>query len=514
VTTGAARRRVAAALFTTLAGVYGYFFQGGGWNQNSRLAQVRATVEGGTLAVNDYLLYRHRGRHRLVRDPIPPGTPWESVAERASSGDVAIAPATGRIFPNKPPGVLVAAAPSYLVAVAVERALGRDPDDWSVLTFNAHLVTALSVGLAGASTAVALFTLSCAVFPAAPLVAHAAAALTCGLGTLMLPFSTVLFDHALAAFWAVAAFALVVVDPRRPLLAGLAAGMGIVTNYTGAAAAALLLPYLLARAGPRDTLRYAAGLLPPLLLLGLYQAMCFGSPLAVANLYQNRAFGEDERVLRVFSWPDPSVLWRLLTGQRGLLVTSPVLAMAVWGLAAAWRTGKRAEAAVAAGFFACLWIFNAAFNAWQSGWSVGPRYLVPAIPFLSLGLTPAFARLPRITTALAAVSALLLLLVTAVDVQPPRRAGRPLIDYAWPLWRGQAVRVYDDDLRGPVSVNPVGVYEGGYYKVFPPNSRVPEWNSYNLGELLWPARRLSLLPLAAWIGAGLAVTLRRAREAG
>lgn len=505
------RRRVAAALFTTLLGAYGYFCQGGGWNQNSRLAQVRAAVEGGTFAINDYLVYRHRGRHRLARDPIPPGTPWEAVAERASTGDVAIAPATGLVFPNKPPGVLVVAAPSYLAAVAVERAIGLEPDDWAVLTFNSHLVTLLSVGLAGAFAGVALFNASCAMFPALPLAAHAAGALTCGLGTLMLPFSTVLFDHVLAAFWALLAFALVLADRRRPLLAGLAAGMGIVTNYTGAAAAGLLLLYLLARAPRRDGARYAVGLLPPLLMLGLYQATCFGSAFTVANLYQNRAFGDDERLLRVFSWPDPWVLWRLLAGQRGLLLTSPVLALAAWGLLAAWRSGKRAEAAVAAGFFACLWLFNAAFNAWQSGWSIGPRYLVPAIPFLSLGLAPAFSRLPRITAALALASALVLLLATAVDVQPPRRAGRPLPDYIWPLWRGQPVRLYEDDLRGPVSVNPVGVYEGGYYKLFPPASRVPQWNSYNVGELLWPGRRLSLLPLAAWVAAGVAVTLARAR---
>jgi len=40
------------------------------------------------------------------------------------------------------------------------------------------------------------------------------------------------------------------------------------------------------------------------------------------------------------------------------------------------------------------------------GISPGPRFFVPALPFLALGLAPAFARWPRATSALAVASAL------------------------------------------------------------------------------------------------------------
>ncbi|HEY3121445.1 MAG TPA: hypothetical protein VGL15_12525 [Vicinamibacteria bacterium] len=505
-------------MFATLFGVNAYFFQGGGWNQNARIAQVRAIVEGHTLAINDYLMYRRVRQRRLARAPIAPGIAWEKVADRASTADVAIAPATGLLYPNKPPGTMLVTLPSYAALFAVESALGADPDEWFVLTLNSQVVTALSVGLAGALLAVVLLGLSRALFPDLPLLAHAAAALTCGLGTLVLPFSTVLFDQVLAAFWPLLAFAALVAGPRgRPWYAwaaGLAAGLGVLTNYTDAGPAGLLLVYLLVARRHGDAGRYLAGLLPPALLLLAYQAACFGDPLAVANTFQYSAFTSQGQVFGMLSWPAPSVLWRLLvSAERGLLLTSPVLALASVGLVLAWRAGRRLEAAVAAAVFLWFWLLNASFNSWQAGWTIGPRYLIPAVPFLCLGLAPAFARLPRTTTAFAAVSAVILLLATAVDVQPPRRARIPLVDWIWPLLQGRTVSPYPDiAIKGPVSVNPIGVYEGFYFRVFPPDAAVNRWNAHNLGEFLFPESLLSLLPLALWVGVGVAVTLRRARQ--
>jgi hypothetical protein len=50
-------------------------------------------------------------------------------------------------------------------------------------------------------------------------------------------------------------------------------------------------------------------------------------------------------------------------------------------------------------------------------------------------------------------------------------------------------------VTGPVSANPIGIYEGGYGFVFPLGSSQAKWNSFNLGEFLFPQMRLSLLPL-------------------
>jgi hypothetical protein len=56
-------------------------------------------------------------------------------------------------------------------------------------------------------------------------------------------------------------------------------------------------------------------------------------------------------------------------------------------------------------------------------------------------------------------------------------------------------------ITGPVSANPIGIYEGGYGFVFPLGSKETNWNSFNLGEFLFPQMRLSLLPLLIVCGA-------------
>jgi hypothetical protein len=49
--------------------------------------------------------------------------------------------------------------------------------------------------------------------------------------------------------------------------------------------------------------------------------------------------------------------------------------------------------------------------------------------------------------------------------------------------------------EGPVSANPMGMYEGWMYRGYGPGSRQARWNSFNVGELLFPQSRWSLVPL-------------------
>jgi hypothetical protein len=65
-------------------------------------------------------------------------------------------------------------------------------------------------------------------------------------------------------------------------------------------------------------------------------------------------------------------------------------------------------------------------------------------------------------------------------------------------------------LVGPVSVNPVGVYEGWMYQVFPPHSTQANWNSFNVGELVFERSRWSLMPLLAAVGAAVGFAIRLA----
>src|SRR5438128_11789292 len=69
-----ARRRIELLIFLAAFVAYGWFNQGGGWNQNGRFAEVRAMIEQGRFAADDFLVYqRAEDNAALVRVPIENG---------------------------------------------------------------------------------------------------------------------------------------------------------------------------------------------------------------------------------------------------------------------------------------------------------------------------------------------------------------------------------------------------------------------------------------------------------
>jgi hypothetical protein len=108
-----------------------------------------------------------------------------------------------------------------------------------------------------------------------------------------------------------------------------------------------------------------------------------------------------------------------LIGPRGLLVVSPVLLAAAVGVVLLWRRGLRAEAATAGAIGVLYLLLNAGYFLPYGGFSPGPRFFAPALPFLLLGLPLVFARAPRLARALAFVS---IVLMTANALTWPRFA--------------------------------------------------------------------------------------------
>jgi hypothetical protein len=190
----------------------------------------------------------------------------------------------------------------------------------------------------------------------------------------------------------------------------------------------------------------------------------------------------------------------------------------------------RAEAWLSLAVLAFFLLFIVTFNGWHGGWAVGPRYLVPAVPFLALPAVLAFQRAPVLASAVAAVSIALNLLVTAVDPQSPLGSarlavveGRPqwsydhVAEYEWPLFaHGRAgpslLPSGRSAFEGPVSANPIGIYEGWMFRVFPPGSPQVRMNSFNAGELVFPGSRWSLVPLLLLEALLLGLALRIARR--
>jgi len=73
--------------------------------------------------------------------------------------------------------------------------------------------------------------------------------------------------------------------------------------------------------------------------------------------------------------------------------------------------------------------------------------------------------------------------------------------------RGEAKPFILGAMKGPVSVNPIGTYDGLLtFTFFPANSMQSDWNSFNVGEFFFPQQRASVLPFLIVTG-GLVVFL-------
>jgi hypothetical protein len=313
----------------------------------------------------------------------------------------------------------------------------------------------------------------------------AASAITLGLGSMMLPLSTLLFAHVLAACLGFASFALLMRErdgpPRawRLGVAGFLAGYAVSTEYPLLLVACVLGVYAISRRDQwtplgiaRRTATYTGGGLIGVMPLAIYNRLAFGSFTHVA--YDDIA--RQRQGVFGIHLPSLHVLATLLLSSRGLITISPVLAMAAIGTALLYRRGRRAEALVIGATCLCYLTYNAGYYLPFGGGFSGPRFLMPMLPFLALGLGEAYRRFPGPTVALAGASVAATIIATITH---------PLVGY-----ETETVRWARYLLAG--------------------NFQPTIATSYGLGRG-WGAIWTFLLPalLAVWLGARASGRLRR-----
>lgn len=178
---------------------------------------------------------------------------------------------------------------------------------------------------------------------------------------------------------------------RAAALAGLILGLATVVRPTNVLAVAVFAVALLVRDGKaamRATIAFCAASTVGVGILLAHNALLFGSPFA----FGYPAVAEGAKRLNSFDTPILKGLYGfLLSPGKSVFIFAPPVILALAGLGTLWRR-DRGLATVAMLLPLANLLFFAKYSQWEGGYCVGPRYLVPALVLLCLGLGPALAR--------------------------------------------------------------------------------------------------------------------------
>lgn len=377
----------------------GYFYNAHNWNHISRFDGMFSFVEPGTPDQHSF-----RIDHFIVSPPLGRNT-----------GDWARNPDWGpHYYSNKSPGLMLLGVPVYFVLYHVESALGAVPESQAWTRINTYLLNfALSI-VPLAVAALAFFRLLVVRFA---LASGNALALTAVLvfGTVLFPYATQLWGHVTAAAFLILALASLWSrgddpSPRSAAWAGFFVGLAVLAEYSAAITFICLSVWFVIGERWRALVGFGLGGLPALAAHAVYHRAAFGSVFAVANAFNNPKFIDEGQLAGVFGALQPEAMFGLtFSAQHGLFFFMPILLLAGPALFLRDERFGHAPRIFCVANLLLFLVMNLSFNGWHGGFCLGPRYLIPVLPFAVLLLVPLFRKRPSrvwlaVTTLLFVVS--------------------------------------------------------------------------------------------------------------
>jgi len=282
------------------------------------------------------------------------------------------------------------------------------------------------------------------------------AALAYGMASPALPYANAFYGHQLSAALLFGAFFLVFtaagrLGAIRLLLIGLLLGYAVVTEYPAAlivAAVFLYTCFVLAQRRQIASILWtvASGGVVALLWFG-YNTVVFGAPLELGYSYSELWVDQHNTGFMSLSTPTVDAIWGITFSPfRGLFLLAPWLLLGIPGYWIWWKrsnTGQeKATLILSAVSVLAMFAFNSASHMWWGGFAIGPRYLLPGLPFLVLACGFAIHAMgrnlwPRILLAILLLwSALAVWIQMLADQAFPSDAYRnPWLAHVLPAWQ-------------------------------------------------------------------------------
>jgi hypothetical protein len=280
-------------------------------------------------------------------------------------------------------------------------------------------------------------------------------AMVYGIGTLAFPSALHFISDAIVTFFIFLSFYLLFKTKNEKtesnkyfLLAGIAAGFGIVTDRFGILFALLLIVYSLILSR-RSSLKFLLALFFAVLPFLIYNYAIFGNPFDLAISYIDRQiyrnaypqsslpiFFSSKRVENVMAMsffntdmikqliehfhfvptlPNPYIMLRLLFyPYRGLLFYYPIIFLSLVGLLFMFKRYKTEAILIILNLILLLSLISMR-RTWWGGYGFGNRYLLSIVPFLMLPLAFAF---DKINKQLIAILTLASIFINFLGLQP------------------------------------------------------------------------------------------------
>ena len=430
--------RVEIILFILLTICYDYIWQQPSWNDLGRYDLIMAIVEQGTVCINAY---------------------------HQNTGDKALY--NGNYYSDKGPAPAFLGVPIYWFLNYLQAAAGFS-DGFSCLGRTVNLllwfaklviIRILVISIPSALLAVFLYRFLLRLGTNQKL----ALLLIIGysLGTLAFPYSTLFYGHQLATtFIFISFFILYDMKHReRPisyptscmlyLTSGFLSGLAILTEYPVVLLVAVLCIYGFSIRNPQSLIRnipwFILGFAGPIAVLFYYNYLCFGIPFTFGyfSVADETFRREMAKGIAGVTYPKPEALLGItFSAYRGLFFINPLLFLSIFGFYYFYKTQKyRREFWSSIVAVMVFLLFNASYYMWWGGWTIGPRHLVPIIPFLIIPIsfipfeTSKYFK-PYLLYTLSIVSMLFMFIGTVVDPQVPdtirRLSWSPLFGYSLP----------------------------------------------------------------------------------